>query len=200
MIKPLYVSFFTEKYRASAAELVATLDAFELEHEVRFLDADPDWVANVQRKPAYILQALLQHPGRPIVWLDADARVRKRPELFDAWACDLTRKRVAPDFAAHWLGGIELLSGTMWFGPTPAAVKLASQWRTYQESRRDLVDQVALEHVMPPGAPRNLPEGLKIAVLPAPYTAIFDHGMCEPHQWVISHHQHSRQHRFVTSP
>ncbi len=190
---PLYVSFYTDRYADSAAELRGTLEQFGLEHVVAHQPgAGNDWLVNVQRKPGFIRNMMRRHPGRPLVWLDADARVRKRPALFAELAAE---PGGGVDFAAHWLGGRgagELLSGTLYFGPTDAAYKLAVAWSEEQAACRDLVDQIVLERLLRVG---RGPEALRVAELPASYTAIFDHPMCPPGERVIEHLQHSRRFR-----
>jgi hypothetical protein len=55
---------------------------------------------------------------------------------------------------------------------------------------REVVDQVALEHVVKPR-----PDWFKFKDLPASYVAIFDGNMSPESEWVVSHHQASRRFR-----
>ncbi len=173
---PTFVSFFTSRYTAHAAELVASLDAHGLPHDVRRIDADADWLRNVNRKAAFLLSMREAHPGLALVWLDADARVRAQPVLFDALTCD---------FAAHWRHGRELLSGTTFWAPTDAAERLLLAWRHRCEAHPDVWDQVSLQHVI------GEIEGVRVDVLPASYTCVFDDPKMGPP--VIEHLQASRQ-------
>lgn len=179
---PIFVGFHAGPgYAGEARELVRTLEAFGLDHDVRQLPDLGDWTRNCAMKPAFIRDRMLQYPGRPIVWLDADARVRRRPVLFE--------QLDGVDFAAHWRGGCELLSGTMYFGPTPASRALVVAWCEHQLRTPDVWDQRVLQRVIESGAV----EGLVTRKLPAAYTAIFDAGMCPEEDRVISHHQASRR-------
>src|SRR4051812_41232626 len=122
-MKPIFISFFTDGngYEAEAKELLKTLRSFELDSDVRRVNNTGDWTRNCGRKAAYILLMMAAHPGRPLVWVDADARIRRQPSHFETLdGCD---------FAAHWKDGHELLSGTMYWGPTAGATRLAEAWR-----------------------------------------------------------------------
>lgn len=175
---PLYVSFYTPDYAGEAAELVATLDAHGLEYVVTAMPSAGNWVANCGRKPYCIRSAMALYPGRPIIWLDADARVRQYPALFDGLDCD---------FAAHWRHGTELLSGTLYFNPTAAALSLVDAWIREQDRRRGEWDQRVLADVVAGMT------GLKTLDLPWGYCRIFDGK--EQGEPVIEHMQASRRFR-----
>jgi hypothetical protein len=176
-VTPLYCSFFTPAYAEHAAGLVASLDAFGLPHDVRAVEGGGSWVANVNRKAGFLLERMRRHPGRPLVWLDADARVRQRPDLFDSLTCD---------FAAHWRHGVELLSGTMYWGPTTIARLMCESWQRRCARYPDRWDQVTLDEVV-----KEWEGDLKVHPLPASYTRVFDDAkMGDP---VIEHLQASRQ-------
>lgn len=118
---PLFVSYYTAgtPYGAEAAELIKTLDEHGLEHRVACRVSRGSWQADTQQKAEVVRDMIQINDGRPLVWLDADARVERIPLLFNRLDCD---------FAAHWLGGKELLSSTLYFGPTAAARRLALAW------------------------------------------------------------------------
>jgi hypothetical protein len=173
---PLIVSFFTPAYEAEAREMEATAREFGLDTDVRAVPSRGDWTLNCGMKPAFIRSMQLEYPDRPIVWLDADARVRRMPDLFTALDCD---------FAAHWRYASELLSGTLYLGPTPAAKALVSAWCEAQAKAPGEWDQKTLQRVIESGFPA------RIERLPAEYTAIFDAGMCD--EPVVEHMQASRR-------
>ena len=174
---PLYISLFTTAYSEHAQGLLASLDAFDLPSDVRYEPSGGSWIANVNRKAGFILEQMRRHPGRPLVWLDADARVRQYPELFEQLSCD---------FAAHWRYGVELLSGTLYFAPTTAARLLCEEWHRQCTLHPDRWDQITLDHVVTAGI-----EGLRVEKLPASYTCIFDDPKMGPP--VVEHLQASRQ-------
>lgn len=173
---PLIVSFFTPAYADHAAHMEASAKEFGLETDVRGIPDLGAWELNCGLKPQFILQMMGEHRGRPIVWLDADARVRHKPELFETLDCD---------FAAHWRCGAELLSGTMFFGRSQWATALVDAWISEQSRNPKEWDQRNLQAAI------DRVDGLVIEILPSTYTRIFDDPkMGEP---VIEHLQASRQ-------
>jgi hypothetical protein len=125
--------------------------------------------------------------NRPTVYLDADARVRQYPILFDQLA------ETDCDFAAHWRGGSELLSGTLYFGATVNALALADKWVEECEAHPDVWDQQCLQNAVD-----SMP-GLKVERLPFSYCRIFD-GQGQDEQGVVpvvEHMQASRRLRRV---
>jgi hypothetical protein len=161
--KPLFCSFFTPDYRQEAEELIATLDAHKLEHDVRPWPDAGDWARNCNQKATFLRNMMLEHEGRPLVWLDADARVVAPPVMFDSLTCD---------FAAHWLdwsdGRKELISSTLYFGPTPGAWDLLKSWMAASRDWPDVWDQKLLQELA------ERPRTLDVVRLPPAYTYIFD--------------------------
>lgn len=184
-MKPLFVSFFTHNtgYAQEAEGLIESLVACGVEFKVEGAPNLGGWAANCQHKPVYLSRMMRLHPGRPLVWLDADARMKKKPVLFDSLDCD---------FGATWKGD-ELLSGTLYFAPTDAALNLLEEWkntnRWHPEGENG--DQGNLQKVV------QTMQGLRVARLPPSYTAIFDAGMCRPDEVVIEHRQASRRFRHL---
>jgi hypothetical protein len=175
---PVIVSFYTPAYEAEAREMERTARAFGFFTDVRAVPDLGDWANNCAMKPAVIRDRMQDYPGRAVVWLDADARVRKPPVLLCHLRCD---------FAAHWRYEVELLSGTMFWGPTAAARTLAERWAQEQQRLPGEWDQKVLQRVI---EARDI-EGLRVHGLPAAYTAIFDARMCD--EPVIEHMQASRR-------
>ena len=182
---PLFVTFFTPRYAAEADGLRQTLDAFALPHLLQPVADLGSWQLNTQAKSRFVLGVLESHPGKPIVWLDADARVRKYPALFDP--------PPGCDFAAHWLDNgsckpWELLSGTLYFSGSDASIALAGDWANECEKSPDDYDQLCLDRCVQ----RAKAAGLKVLYLPPSYTQIFDL-MAQHGEPVIEHLQASRR-------
>jgi len=178
-MQPIYVSFHTGfGYAAESRELVNTLDAFGLEHDVREIPDSGEWEVNCSRKASYLLAMRAAHPGRALAWVDADARVRKTPTVFHRLDCD---------FAANWgKRGDELRSGTLYFGDTPGATELLEAWQHECTLNPTKLDQQTLQDLF---VGRHF---WRLDFLPIEYTAIFDEGVETP---VIEHMQASRRYR-----
>ena len=121
-----------------------------------------------------------EFPTIPVVYLDADAVVWKKPELFDA---------LDGDVAVHYRKGFELLNGTAYFAPTSEARRVA--WK-YKELIDEHPNQTN-EQKMLDAAIASTPTA-RIVRLPAEYCWIHDImatdiGDREP---VIEHLQASR--------
>src|SRR5262252_6848339 len=167
---PLYLSYYTigDGYETHGAELVRTLDRFKLSHHVDGVRpgtaSEPgrepwSWARAAQYKAEFVRDMLLRYPDRPLVWLDADARVVARPIMFEWLDCD---------FAAHWYRGRELLSSTLYMRPGPGVTALVNAWidRNRHRPGRRCADQPNLQDVV------ESSRGLKIVNLPPEYAWI----------------------------
>lgn len=158
-MQPLFCSFFTPSYADEAAGLVESLDAFGLRHDVVGVPSLGKWEKNCGYKPSFLLGMMDKWPGCPLVWLDADARVRKPPTLFDSLDCDV---------AFHLRRGSELLSGTLFIGPTSGGRRVLTRWKTECAFFPDKWDQLCLQIAL------DTLDGIKVEILPGAYTRIFD--------------------------
>jgi hypothetical protein len=156
---PLFIGYYTPgPYEREASQLSATLDRFGFEREIVPVPDLADWSWNCSQKARVVYSAMARHPGRPVVYLDADARVIRSPDLFLSTPdCD---------FAAHWLGGEELISACMYFAATPAAQRLVWLWMQGCQDRPGVWDQKTLQTVV-----EQMPE-LRVMRLPPEYNWI----------------------------
>jgi hypothetical protein len=173
---PLFIAYYTPEYAAEASELRKSLVHFGVEHDVRPVLSRGSWQANTQRKAEFVREMADEYPGRPLVYVDADARIRQWPSMLYSLDCD---------FAACWRTGNELLSGTLYFGPTAAALSLIDAW--IRECGRQPLkwDQRCLQDAV------DGMTGLRIVRLPFSYTRVFDGR--EPDEPIIEHMQASRR-------
>jgi len=176
---PIFVSFWTPAYADEVAGLIESLRAFNLPHDVRPLPSRGTWEQNCGMKAAFLREMRAEHPGRSLVWLDADARVRQPPVLFET--LDLLD---AFDVAVHYRNGSELLSGTLFFNDTEAANELLRLWVTECQFFPHVWDQVCLS------VAASRVAGLKTYLLPPQYCCVFDDPKMGPP--VIEHRQASR--------
>ena len=174
---PVFVSCYTEDYKASAMQLVESLKQHKLVFDVEQFDDQGNWEANCNHKPYFIRDMRSKYRGRPVVWVDADAIVKERPKLLYQLECD---------FAGHHLDK-ELLSGTLYFGPGRGASSLVTKWIKRTKERPQEWDQ------------RNLAYATcqwrfgKTYELPASYCKIFDNARQRMFDGVIEHYQESRR-------
>jgi hypothetical protein len=183
MTTPIYVNFHTTDagYTAEAMELGKTLDDFGLRAEIIAVPPFSSWTEACAYKPVFLQSMRQKHGARPLVWLDADARVRQYPRLFLDMPPDV-------DFAAHWKDDEELLSGTLYFGATPAADRLLTAWAKSCSERPGDWDQRVLQDLVDGMKAADL----KVEHLPPTYTQIYDL-MASAGEPVIEHMQASRR-------
>lgn len=165
MLKPLYVSFYTQGtgYEREAQGLRESLDNFGLEHHIEPAPDLGGWQANTQYKAVFILAKMRSFPQRTVVWIDADARVRRYPELIDRIA-----ENLSIDVAAHLYRGA-LNSAVVVFNPTPSAMSVLNLWKDENERNPQTFDQQTLHNVI-----KSLAPGIGFYELPPGYCYIFD--------------------------
>ena len=136
MGKFLVVSFYTPSYYDEAVGLIETLYKFDLEHEVQSVPDLGTWEMNCNFKSQFIREKLESNPDRSIVWLDADARVMKKPQMF--W--EMAEEDLC-DFGAHARRGEGLLSGTLYFANNPTVHEFVDRWVNLCEKNPTRWDQ-----------------------------------------------------------
>jgi len=156
---PVVVSFYTGGlYARDAYELARSCDAHGLDYDIRQVPDLRDWRRNTSFKPTFLREVAAEYPRRALLWLDADARVRKDPCLFDGFRADL---------AYHALGGHHALSGTVFLGAGPRRDEFLARWQAECAVAAYVLDQEAMEK-----AAKAL--GIQNAGLPVEYTWIWD--------------------------
>jgi hypothetical protein len=183
----LIVSFYTDDaiYAPAARRLAASCRALGLDHDIRGIDPAAGWVETCAKKARYCLQQMKEH-RRPLVWVDADAIIRRPPDLL---------RRTGADFAVYHFEDRLFLSGTLYFAPTEPAMALLRAWTDRCAADPTTFDQVHLQEAW-----RALTEtgtALKTLFLPPAYTKIYDRGHVDP---VIEHFQASRQSATLKPP
>lgn len=181
---PVVVSYYTvgTGYEQEAAGLRACCDDLGLACDIRGVASRGSWEANCAMKAAFVRDRWLEH-GDGVVWVDADARLARAPELLRARGFD---------FAVHRCSGWQFASGTVCFWRTAGAGALLDAWVARCEEDPWRWDQVSLdlawEDTVRSGTLRTL-------WLPQAYTKIFDRGSEDPTgaDPVIVHHQASRR-------
>ena len=142
--RPLFCSYATidTPYVAELAELEETLAHFGLDKFLPILPNRGSWEKNCIQKMDVIAEAMRTHPDRPVVWVDADARIKQTPHLL------LTMQHEV-DFAVHYCHTRRqknvLNSGTLYFAPTKQARKLMERWEIKNKENPDEWDQRNLQ-------------------------------------------------------
>jgi hypothetical protein len=188
------VSFYTRgtSYEKEVLKLEASLKRFDLPYHFFGCEQFGSWRLNLNCKSAAILEAFKRFPDQDIVFLDADAVVKKHPELFDR----LSTKRLH-NMAAHFhiypqsVPGGSLLSGTLWFRNCPETIELVKLWHKigleHPEIRHQHCLRLAIEEWHRVGRKVN------VFRMPREYTCIFDYRGNRGADPVIEHFQASRR-------
>lgn len=181
---PVIVSYFTlgTAYEEEAAGLVATCRALGLEHQVVGVPARGAWEKNCAMKAGFV-HDMWRSLGRSVLWVDADARVRRVPELLRGCGADLGVHK-----ATRW----QFASGTVYIGATWLGGELLRTWERRCAEDPLTWDQVHLDAAWAEVA-RRAP--LQTCWLPQSYTRIFDRPAEQDGggEAVIEHFQASRR-------
>lgn len=184
---PLFVSMYTpnDHYPQLAERLRKSLTRWGMRHQITAQPDLGDWTANCSQK-AEVIQRALVDAQSPIVWVDADAILRRFPHELCAQAHEPW------DIACHFLRregrDPELLSGTLAFNQTPGATLIVARWSAECSKRRDEWDQRVLQEII-----ENSPD-IRVKHLPPEYCMIHDtmRSQC-PDGGIIEHFQASRE-------
>ncbi|MCB1109591.1 MAG: hypothetical protein KDK64_01300 [Chlamydiia bacterium] len=147
---PTVVCFFTPNtgYEKEVEGLIASCKKFDIPYSIDPIPHFGTWEKNCCFKPKYILKKLIDL-NRPILWLDADAIIYQKPTLFETLDADIAL-RIVEDLPNDHPS--KMISGTLFFNPTPAAFQILQDWDQETETlfKQDphLWDQVSLRNVL----------------------------------------------------
>ena len=140
-------------YEPYADDLKKSLEAHGLDHAVHLFESHGDWNKNNNQKPRFILEMLEKH-SMPVVWLDADCEVCKKPELI----LGLAERKI--DFASYnWYADDDnvltkgsnplhaynphlhaISGGVLYIDYNDFMLRFVDLWRDLCECRPDIVD------------------------------------------------------------
>jgi len=186
------ISFFTigTPYEKEVRNLVESVEALKLPHDIRGIDGFGSWDLNTKYKPVFI-KDMLDHHQCPVVWLDADAVVLRPPVIFDQIDTDIGVYYKTTGPTADRFKGQELITATMYFANNRRTRELLDMWMLEQnridQPESQLIEQRALHRTIPIWRREN--KGT-VTILPQSYCRIFD---AEEDHWIISQHQASRR-------
>lgn len=186
-VNTVLVTASTTGYRDLAERLVRSALKFGVVVESLGYESTGDWVKNGHIKPQTILASMLASDRRrPVCWIDADAELMAAPKALDGIS--------GADVAVCRLATKEVLSGTVWFAPTPGAMWLLAAWHDECRAHPSMWDQHALYKAM-----SRARAPIKVAELD--HSLCFIPGTsppCRKGSPVIVHHQASREVRAGT--
>ena len=183
--RPIIVSFYTKGtgYEEQVKQLKITLKRFNLENDVVGIADRGSWHKNTYYKAQFIQRMMNKHRGCSIVYVDADAKMRMNPVLFNNFKYD---------FACYFHAARrELLSGTLYFGNTKKARHLVKMW--IEE------DKLHTNTNMPQKNLRAVfdreKDNLRWKALPVEYCMIYDSRSRYKVNPVVEHFQLSRKYK-----
>jgi len=183
--RPVIVSYYTKKtgYETQVKELKITLKRFNLENDVMGIPDRGSWHKNTFYKPLFIQRMMRKHSGHSIVYVDADAKIRMNPVLFNNLKCD---------FACHFhYPKKELLSGTLYFGNTKGARYLVSKW--IEEDKRHPKTHMPQKNLR--AVFDREKNSIRWKALPVEYCMIYDSNSRYEINPIIEHFQLSRKYK-----
>jgi hypothetical protein len=160
---PLVISYYTEgtPYEQEVRGLRASCEQLGLEHFIEGLPSLGSWEANCAHKARFIHDTY-RWCDRPVLWVDADAVIRRPPMLVAG---------AEPDFAVQRAAGWQFNSATCYFNRTILAQRLLETWLELCEARPEIWDQIHLDTAWEIVTARH---PLRTMWLPQTYAKIFD--------------------------
>lgn len=175
-------AFYTPNYLPQINSLKASLEAQGINHFLKRYEPRGGWEANTRMKPVFIDYCLGKFKDTDIVYLDADAVVRKPLAAFANMTSDVTML-FHPTFEyGRWY--LRISAGTVAIRNTEGGRRFAKLWAGGEaKARRTTVDEDMVYMAFADMA------GISITVLPPDYYKIFDAPGSDP---TIEHFQASR--------
>jgi hypothetical protein len=175
----IIISCYTENtpYEKEVQNLIKSVNLLGLKSHIQPVSSLGSWEKNCQHKARYILETMEQF-DQNIVWVDADAVIKKEPVLFDQLQAD-----VAYYYMEHRK---EVLSGTLFLRNNEKARQLLQSWIKINDTNT-LWDQKNLQQAL------DSHLTLEKEILPETYCKIFDNKHQKLKDPVIVHYQASRR-------
>lgn len=139
----IVVAFYTKgsAYETEVKKLEVTARQFHLAFDSEAIEDKGNWRLNLSYRPTFILKMLDKHKQGVLV-LDADARIRQRPDLLINAVCDIA--------FFYWPKFRIASGGTLYFGNTGMARKILREWqrREKEQWRTTVNDQFTLKGIV----------------------------------------------------
>jgi hypothetical protein len=120
-------AFYTPNYLEQVLSLKASLDALGLNYFLKRYERAATWEATTRIKPVFVDHCMTRFPQHDVLYLDADAVVRKVPTFFDTVTSDvcLLFNAVKPA-KTHF---IRIAAGTLLVRNTEGGRRFARAWK-----------------------------------------------------------------------
>jgi hypothetical protein len=136
----LIVSFYTRDYLEHAHRLSRSCRDFGYRYWIEAFSDTGSWVRNCARKGDLVWRALAS-TNEPVLWLDADAEIKRPLDLFDGLDTDFAVYRAEHAGPKH-----RFRSGTVWINSTRGGYSLAGDWAELCQEIPGKWDQEHLYH------------------------------------------------------
>ncbi|WP_227430615.1 putative nucleotide-diphospho-sugar transferase [Psychrobacter sp. I-STPA6b] len=162
----LVCCFYTPNYQQHAQQLKQSLDNLNINHYLQSVPDQGYWEANTRIKPYFLQHCLTRFANKNILYLDADAVVKRPLDYFENIDTDIAV------YETHRAKGMshDYLTGTIFLRQTPATHDLVEKWcMAQQPEKKTQVDQDSFDSAM-----QQMKAQLSIEPLPLGYIKIFD--------------------------
>ncbi len=182
---PLVISYYTKNsyYENLIGRLISSLSRLQMQYDILSVEDLGSWQKNTYEKAKFILRMMNKHPNRNVLFIDSDAIVWQRPDIF---------KNIEEDIAVHyfpWRGKEYLASGTLYIKNTEKMKSLVQDWIFFNEERINTGDfeQKNLQELLLTDKWKN---NVSIKKLPPEYCSIVN--LTKNVYPIIEHFQASR--------
>lgn len=174
--------FYTPNYLAQITSMKRSLEKMGINHFVKRYERLDTWEATTRLKPVFIDYCLKKFPDHDILYLDADAVVRKPLSFFDTVTTDVCMAfHPIVQNRKHYL---RISAGTVFCRNTEGGRRFAELWKAQESKAKPFtVDEDMIYMAF------SDMKGISITIVPPEYYKIYDRSGVDP---VIEHFQASR--------
>ena len=174
--------FYTPNYLEQILSLKKSLEELGINHYFKRYERAATWEATTRIKPVFVNHCIEKFADKDVLYLDADAVVRRPLTFFEGQQSDISIL-----FHPTKVGNtpyLRIAAGTVFIKNSEGGRKFARLWKDAEKYAKPLtLDEDMIYMAFGEMA------GVSIAVLPPSYSKIFDKPGVEP---VIEHFQASR--------
>lgn len=143
----IVVSYYTRNshYIEEANNLIETMIKLNIPYDVQEIENLGDWHKNTLYKGQFVKDMMLKHSDKNIVWIDADARFAKFPELFNTLKADIACHVINWKDYVDYRDAIEWASGTVFIANNDKGKYIVDRWIENNNKQLSLFDQKNLQ-------------------------------------------------------